>query len=238
MAFTTNNHATWRTLCHRQLPHIAEFACRAYLEGFVRLHMPLNHIPSPRELNQEITPASGWQVTRTQSRYMTRMEWFTALQNRQFPITGYIRGTNELDFTPEPDIFHDVFGHQPYMTLPDFTELFDLFAQGYKKCQTDQHRRDLGRLAWFGYEFGLMRENGELKAFGAGLLSSFGEIQNLHAPHILKKPFTVEGVLQGAKPDGTRTGDRVTGVTMNNELFVLESLAHYKQELTRYLSRL
>ncbi len=169
---------------------------------------------------------------------MTCLEWFTALTRRHFPITGYTRAQEELDFTPEPDIFHDIFGHQPFMTLPLYTEIFDMFGVAYAKAKTDQQKRDLGRLAWFGYEFGLVRENGELKAFGAGLLSSFSEIQNVNASSVLKRPFRVEDVIAGKKPDSRREGDRVYGVVENTELFVLDSLEHYKKELARYFKSL
>jgi len=238
VTFTTNQHHIWEILFERQMPNVAKFACREFLEGFELLQLSPKQIPSLTQLNRQITPRTGWTVTRTNSRYMTRAEWFTALSRKHFPITGYIRTQAELDFTPEPDIFHDVFGHQPFMTLPKYVEIFDLFGQAYKKAKTDQQKKDLGRLAWFGYEFGLIQENGELKAFGAGLLSSLSEIQSIDSPDIIKRPFVVEDVIAGRKPDGHREGDRVYGVTENTELFVLDSLDHYKRELTRYFQSL
>ena len=166
------------------------------------------------------------------------MEWFTALSNKEFPITSYIRDQKELDFTPEPDIFHDIFGHQPFMCIPEYVEIFNMFASAYSKTKTDQQRRDIGRLAWFGYEFGLIKEEDEIKAFGAGLLSSFSEIQNINSDSIPKKQFSIENVLAGHKPGGNRIGDRVYGVTENTELFVFNSLNHLKSELARYFDSL
>lgn len=238
MNFTADQHHTWELLFKRQVPLAQHFASSHFHKGFKLLQMASDHIPSLTQLNTQITPRTGWTVTTTQSRYMTRQEWFTALIHRQFPITTYIRNQSELDFTPEPDIFHDIFGHQPFMTLPEYTEIFDTFGVAYAKATTDQQKRNLGRLAWFGYEFGVIREHGQLKWFGAGALSSFSEIQNLANPAIPKKPFTIANVIAGHKPDGKRVGDRVYGVTKNSELFVFDSLDHLKSELDRYFATL
>ncbi len=234
MRFSKRDHQTWFILFARQLTNVERFACQEFKEGFAKLNLSPNRIPTLADLNQRITPTTGWKVTRTPSRYMTRQEWFTAFTRKEFPITGYIRGSNELDFTPEPDIFHDVFGHQPFMTLPQYVEIFEMFALAWPKAKSELQRRAIGRLAWFGYEFGLIREEGKLKAFGAGLLSSFSEIKNIADPKIPKREFTVENVIQGHKPDGTRVGDRVYGVTENTELFVFGSLNHLKSELASY----
>lgn len=238
MKFSKQDHQTWSTLFARQHQNVEKFACQEFKDGFTKLNLTADKIPSLLELNCKITPRTGWKVTRTTSRYMTRKEWFTALTRKQFPITGYIRSQAELDFTPEPDIFHDVFGHQPFMTLPQYVEIFDMFATAWPKAKTDEQKRDIGRLAWFGYEFGVIKEKGKPKAFGAGFLSSFSEIQNITNKQIPKKEFTVENVIAGHKPDGTRVGDRVYGVTKNSELFVFDSLDHLKSELRRFFNTL
>lgn len=227
MAFSEEQHAVWRDLYARQLPNVQQFACRDYLRGFDLLALPAASIPQLKDLNAVITPRTGWSTVRTQVRYSDAVPWYHHFAKRQFLITDYMRGRHEMDFTPEPDMFHDIFGHLPFMTLPDYTALQDLFAPAFLRA-TDAQRETIKRLAWFSTEFGLIREEGQLKIFGAGLISSFGEIQHVMAGKTPVRPFTVANVI----------GYEKAIYTFNEVLFVIESMDVLKAELATYFDTL
>ncbi|HET7010364.1 MAG TPA: hypothetical protein VFI11_06280, partial [Anaerolineales bacterium] len=165
MNFTEDQHRIWATLFARQLPKVQQYACREYLEGFELLGMAADRIPSLAELNLAITPRTGWRTSRTPVRYSDAAPWYKAFARRIFLVTDYMRDWKELDFTPEPDMFHDIFGHLPFMTLPRYTALQDMFAPAFHRAGPEE-RENIKRLAWFSTEFGLIREVGMIKVFG------------------------------------------------------------------------
>jgi phenylalanine-4-hydroxylase len=227
MAFSEEQNAVWRDLYERQLGNVQQYACEEYLRGFELLRMSPDRIPQLSELNAVITPRTGWRTVRTVVRYSDAVPWYHHFARRQFLITDYMRGRPEMDFTPEPDMFHDIFGHLPFMTLPEYTALQDLFAPAFLRA-TPQQREDIKRLAWFSTEFGLIRENGELKIFGAGLISSFGEIQHVMAGKTPVRPFSVANVIAYEKAI----------YTFNEVLFVIESIDALRVELEQYFQSL
>ncbi|MBI3158251.1 MAG: amino acid hydroxylase [Chloroflexi bacterium] len=221
--FAPELHEVWAALYARQLPNVQRYACRAYQEGLDVLGLPADRIPTLAELNARITPPTGWRAVRTTVRYSDAVPWYHHFARRQFLITDYMRSWEELDFTPEPDMFHDIFGHLPFMALPDYTALQEMFAPAFLRAD-DARREDIKRLAWFSTEFGLIREDGEIKVFGAGLISSFGEIHNVVSGGVPLLPFTLENVLRHDKAI----------YSFNSTLFVIESLDALKAELARY----
>lgn len=223
MEFTREQNEIWSTLCKRQLPKVQKYACRAYLEGFNHLGLPGDRIPSLRQLNDAITPRTGWKAVRTQVRYSEATPWYRAFAKRHFLVTDYMRTWDELDFTPEPDMFHDIFGHLPFMTLPRYTRLQEMFAPAYHRADAEA-REHIKRLAWFSTEFGLIRENGEIKVFGAGLLSSSGEMEHVLNGKVPLVPFTVENVIQYDKAIWS----------YNEALFVFDSLECLAAELRSF----
>lgn len=225
LAFNAEQHSVWRDLYSRQVPNIGKYACAAYLQGFDILGLPQDRIPQLNALNAVITPRTGWRTVRTTVRYSDAVPWYHHFARRQFLITDYMRGRHEMDFTPEPDMFHDIFGHLPFMALPEYTELQDLFAPAFLRADPVQ-RENIKKLAWFSTEFGLIRENGELRVFGAGLLSSFGEIQHVMAGNTPVRKFTIENVM----------GYEKAIYSFNEVLFEFESIEALKTELLRYFA--
>lgn len=223
MQFTLEQHEIWRTLYHRQLPRVQKYACREYLEGLDILNLPGDRIPSIRYLNARITPCTGWRVVRTKVRYSDAVAWYRHFARREFLVTDYMRTWDELDFTPEPDMFHDIFGHLPFMVLSRYTELQDLFAPAFQCANTEQ-RENIKRLAWFSTEFGLIEQDGQIKIFGAGLLSSSGEMENVLSGNVPLLPFKLETIFEFDKAIWS----------YNRQLFVFESLEALKAELKRY----
>jgi phenylalanine-4-hydroxylase len=227
MEFTSEQHKIWQTLYRRQLPRVEKYACREYLEGFDILELPADQIPGLDFLNGRITPRTGWSTVRTKIRYSDAVQWYRHFACREFLVTDYLRDWGELDFTPEPDMFHDIFGHLPFMVLPAYTELQDLFAPAFHRANPEQ-RENIKRLAWFSTEFGLIREAGEVKIFGAGLISSSGEMEHVLAGNVPLLPFKVETIINYDKAIWS----------YNQQLFVFDSLADLKDELQWYFDSL
>jgi len=221
--FTRDQHRLWATLMEKQLPQVEKWGCEDFLEGLARIDFPRDRVPTLDHLNSKITPQSGWKVLRTKVRYTDSTPWYQHFARREFIITDYLRSWDEFEFTHEPDMFHDIFGHLPFYTLPGYGELVDLFPPAFFRANEEQ-RENIKRLAWFSYEFGLLREKGELKIFGTGILSSIGEIAHVALGKTPVLPFTIENVLQRDK----------SLYDYNDELFVFDSVEELKAELKRY----
>jgi len=132
-----------------------------------------------------------------------------------------------MDYTPEPDMFHDIFGHLPFLTLRPYTELLDIFTKAYFSV-SENKKDEIKRLGWFTYEFGLIKERGVIKVFGTGILSSKGEIEHVMAGKTPIRPFSVKNVLKRNKAIDT----------FNRVLFVFDSLDLLKKELSDYFSKI
>jgi phenylalanine-4-hydroxylase len=197
--FTPEQQKTWAELYRRQLPRVEKWAASEYLEGFSLLDMPSEGIPSLEYLTSKIDPPTGWKVVRTHTRYSDADEWYDQMIQKNFIVTDYMRSWEELDWTPEPDMFHDIFGHLPYFTLPRYTEMFELFAPAYLAASNDNQREAVRRLAWFSTEFGIKIENGEKKIFGTGLMSGGDEMDKVMEPDFPLIPFSVENVISKHK---------------------------------------
>lgn len=221
--FNPDQHAIWRTLFQRQLPEVEKYACSDFHQGFKTLQLPEDHIPTIAHLNAQITPHTPWKTVRTDVRYTDAVPWYNHFARREFLITNYLRSRDELDFTPEPDMFHDIFGHLPYMTLPHYTALQDMFAPAFLRAN-DEQRVNIKRLAWYSTEFGLIREDGELKIFGTGLISSYGEMEHVLAGKTPIKSFTIKNVIEIPK----------TIFNYNPVLFEFDSIDALKTELKSY----
>jgi phenylalanine-4-hydroxylase len=134
-----------------------------------------------------------------------------------------MRSWEEVKWTPELDMFHDIFGHLPLMTLPHYTELQDMFAPAFLAAD-DEQRENIKRLTWFSTEFGLIRENGDLKIFGAGLISGNDEMANVVEANVPIQEFTIENVIRFDKALWQQ----------NSILFVFDSVEQLVAELRRY----
>jgi phenylalanine-4-hydroxylase len=213
----------WQELYRRQLSRVKQHACQEYLDGFEILDLPEDRVPDLDFLNEKMIPRTGWKVVRTAVRYSDAVAWYAHFARKQFLVTDYMRTWDELDFTPEPDMFHDIFGHLPFMVLPGYTDLQELFAPAFHSASPSQ-KEDIKRLAWFSTEFGLIRENGAIKIFGAGLISSAGEMENVLAGKVPLLPFKAETIVNFDKAMWS----------FNHQLFVFDSLEELKGELRRY----
>lgn len=224
--FNQDQHDIWKTLYNRQAPQVLKYACKEYLEGAEIIKLPGDGIPSIKWLNERITPRTGWRTVRTVVRYSNAVQWYAHFAKKQFLVTNYLRSREEMDFTPEPDMFHDIYGHLPYFVIPRYVEIQEMFAPAFHKATTDEQREGIKRLAWFSTEFGLIRENGELKVFGTGLISSKAEMEHVLAGKTPLLPFKANTIINFEKAIWS----------FNQQLFVFESLEALKDELAGYFA--
>jgi phenylalanine-4-hydroxylase len=197
-AYSAEQHEVWAELVNRQMPTLREHACREYLEGFEAIGLQNDRIPNLAQISKRLEPRTGWNSTPV-SGFLPADAFFEMLAARRFPTTTWLRDRNSLAYTPEPDIFHDVFGHVPMHAHPVFAD----FLQQYGKVCAGLHDGDalerMGRLFWFTVEFGVIRQAGKLKIYGSGLISSHGEanyvlqVENGGGPEI--RDFNLDQVL-------------------------------------------
>jgi phenylalanine-4-hydroxylase len=178
ISFSDEQHAIWADLfAGIYQPHLLEHICHEYKTGLGLLDLDPRRIPTVAHLNERITPHTGWRIERTAVRYTPADDWYVKFARRIFLITDYLRTREQMIFTPEPDMFHDIFGHLPYLTLDFYARLEDKFAPAYQKA-TPTEREVIKRLAWYSTEFGLVMEDNRIKVFGAGIISGRAELAN------------------------------------------------------------
>lgn len=174
--FTADQHAIWADLfdgIHQ--PYLLEHLCQEYHRGLELLELDPRHIPTVAHLNGHITPRTGWRVERTVVRYTPADDWYKKFAQRVFLITDYLRTRDQMEFTPEPDMFHDIFGHLPFLTQKFYADIEDKFAPAYMKAAQEE-REVIKRLAWYSTEFGLVVQDNRFKVFGAGIISGRKEL--------------------------------------------------------------
>ena len=193
--YTFDQHAVWAELVRRRMPQLAEHACAEYLDGFQQIGLREDTIPNLAEVNKRLGPRTGWNATPV-SGFLPPDAFFEMLAARQFPTTTYLRGRESMEYTPEPDIFHDVFGHVPMHAHPVFADFLQHYGKVCAGLMGDKDKLErMGRLFWFTVEFGVIRQKGEIKLYGSGLISSHGESNHViqGGPEI--RDFNLEQVL-------------------------------------------
>lgn len=173
VAYTEAENAVWTELFNRQMQLLSNRACKEYLDGIKALGLTANHIPQIPEVNERLRSLSGWEVAPVPA-LIDFQAFFELMANKKFPAATFIRTKEELDYLQEPDIFHEIFGHCPLITLPVYGDFMHEYAKlGLKANHKD--RVMLARLYWFTVEFGLIQTNEGMRIYGGGILSSFGE---------------------------------------------------------------
>jgi phenylalanine-4-hydroxylase len=176
ISFSGEQHAIWADLyagIHQ--PYLLEHLCDEYKMGLEMLQLDPRQIPTVAHLNEQITPRTGWHIERTVVRYTLADDWYRKFAQRVFLITDYLRTRDQMEFTPEPDMFHDIFGHLPFLTQKFYADIEDKFAPAYMKATTEE-REVIKRLAWYSTEFGLIVQDNRFKVFGAGIISGRKEL--------------------------------------------------------------
>jgi phenylalanine-4-hydroxylase len=208
--YSPENHQTWRTLYRRIRPRWEKYANRKFMEGVNNLMLDPEHVPKLDDVNRFLSPLTGFKA-KPVSGYIPAYLFFDCLRQREFPTTITVRDGQHLDYLPEPDIFHDVAGHVPMHTDPRFADVLVRFGEAAHTAallvqkigdeadrvhQAESIIRAMARFFWFTIEFGLMRQDEQLKAYGSGLLSSYGELEySIESPDVQRYPIQLEWVI-------------------------------------------
>lgn len=187
----------WNKLYTRQYPRITDRTCAWWLEGHDLLGLTADRVPEGEYLDRVFQNRTNWDLLSTDVQYSDGQSWFEHLQKRVFLITEYIRGKDSLDYTPLPDIFHDVFGHLPMQIHQRYADLTEEYANLQLECPPDT-RKGLGSIWWYTIEFGMIKEKGKIKAFGTGLMSSYGEFDHAFSNNMIRRPFNPVDIAQHA----------------------------------------
>ncbi|RIK29961.1 MAG: hypothetical protein DCC56_11335 [Anaerolineae bacterium] len=174
--FSAEQHAIWADLyagVHQS--YLLEHICTEWKRGMELLELDPKGISTVAHMNERITPRTGWRIERTVIRYTLADDWYKKFAQRVFLITDYLRTRDQMEFTPEPDMFHDIFGHLPFLTQEFYARIEDKFAPAYMKA-TQEEREVIKRLAWYSTEFGLVVQDNRFKVFGAGIISGRKEL--------------------------------------------------------------
>jgi phenylalanine-4-hydroxylase len=172
--FSAEEHGVWDTLFARQAAMLPGRASTAFLRGIDVLRLEKPGIPDFAELNQRLMAATGWQVVAVPG-LVPDAVFFEHLAHRRFPSGNFIRRADQLDYLEEPDVFHDVFGHVPMLADPIFADYMQAYGKGGLRSLSFGALHKLARLYWYTVEFGLVREEGGLRIYGAGIVSSYAE---------------------------------------------------------------
>jgi phenylalanine-4-hydroxylase len=225
--YTPEETRIWREVSPKLDELHRNHACAMYLQAKRDLAIKQNQIPQlrhlserlRRETNMHLVPAEGALPYRTFYEYIGK---------RGFPVTQFIRHGSHPEFTPEPDMIHDCLGHVPPLMNQDYAELLTLVGKAVSATQKGDQVLHLKRFSWFSIEFGLMEEGGETKVFGAGILSSTGEIPySLFSKEVTRRPFVTDVVIN-TDYDPSR---------MQNNLFIAPSLPFLRRELEGLVRR-
>ena len=194
-AYTAADHSTYRRLYERQSALLPGLASEAFIAALPSLGIK-DHIPRFEEINERLRPATGWEIVGVPG-LIPEVPFFTLLAHRKFPVTDWIRTPAEFDYIVEPDIFHDLFGHVPLLFNPVFADYVQRYGEGGLRAAGLGACELLSRLYWYTIEFGLIREAGGLRAYGAGILSSAGELDYaVRSPVPQRRPLQLERTMR------------------------------------------
>lgn len=195
--YTKEDVKVWRTLFERQIENLQDKACGDYLQCLNDMSEVLNSdmIPNFEELNEWLGKRTGWQIEVVPGMIPVD-EFFELLSQKKFCSSTWLRSWEQLDYLEEPDMFHDIFGHIPLLANPVFSEFVHEFAKiGKEAIGNEEKLIQLQRLYWFTIEFGLMKENDQLKIYGAGIISSFGESKTSIAGDMSHHEYNIDQIL-------------------------------------------
>jgi phenylalanine-4-hydroxylase len=222
--YTEEEHAVWRAVWEKLAPVHARHACRAYREAHARLALDPRRIPQLADVNPALKARTGFQMVPVAGLVTSRV-FLGQLGQGTFLSTQYIRHASRPLYTPEPDVVHELIGHAASLGDPDLAGLNRLFGQQAASA-SDQDITVLERLYWYTLEFGLVEEDGEPRAYGSGLLSSFGELGRFETEAFVK-PFDPDEA--AARPYDPTDYQAV--------LYQVPSLAELRRTLTDWLGR-
>jgi len=177
--YTDREHQVWSVIWRALRPAHQQHACAEYLKAIEQLNFSDDRIPQLREVNERVRAISGFRLEPVAGLVQPRV-FLENLADGVFLCTQYIRHHSTPLYTPEPDVVHEIVGHGVTLACPQLAELNRLFGEAVKRTTSADKLEQLSRVYWFTIEFGVLRQNGSIKAYGTGLLSSAGEMEEMH----------------------------------------------------------
>jgi phenylalanine-4-hydroxylase len=223
--YNEDEQGIWRHVAARLEELHEKHASPFYLRAKRDLGISNDRIPQLSEMNRRLKELTNFRLAPIEGLVNTRafLSW---LSWRTMLSTQYIRHHSRPEYTPEPDIVHEAIGHIPMFTNPNFADYSQFIGHG-ARIATDEQIEELGRLYWFTVEFGLVEHEGEVKAYGAGLLSSFGELEYAFSDEVERRPFDLEQVINTP----------YNYSDMQKVLYVIPSYAELKEVTRNYIAR-
>jgi phenylalanine-4-hydroxylase len=221
--YNDEEQGIWRHVAGKLEELHQKHASPFYLRAKRDLGITTERIPQLTEMNRRLKELTGFRLAPIEGLVETR-GFLTWLSYRTMLSTQYIRHHSRPDYTPEPDIVHEAIGHIPMFTNPSFADYSQFVGIGAKMA-TDEQLEELGRLYWFTVEFGLVQDGDAVKAYGAGLLSSYGELEHAFSNEVERRPFDLEQVIN----------HDYTYSDMQPVLYVIPSYAELKEVTKRYI---
>jgi phenylalanine-4-hydroxylase len=201
--YTAEEQGVWRTVCRELAPKHERYAVAEFRDAVDRVALPCDHVPNLDEVSTRLRPLTGWRYAPAAG-LVPLDEFYGALAERVFHSTQYVRHPAVPLYTPEPDIIHEVIGHGHLLATPTFGELHRLAGIAARRLKELENLRFLSKVFWFSIEFGIVVEDGEVRAYGAGILSSYGEIEEFrgmeHRPLDLVEMGTAEYDITAYQP--------------------------------------
>lgn len=224
--YNEEEQSIWRHVAERLEELHQRHASPFYLRAKRDLGISNDRIPQLTEMNRRLEELTNFRLAPIEGLVNTRafLSW---LSWRTMLSTQYIRHHSRPEYTPEPDIVHEAMGHIPMFTNPNFADYSQFIGHG-ARIATDKQIEELGRLYWFTVEFGLVEHEGDIKAYGAGLLSSYGELEHAFSDKVERRPFVLEEVIN----------HEYTYSDMQPVLYVIPSYAELKEVTRQYIAKL
>jgi len=225
--YTPDETRVWREVSPKLDELHVKHACQLYLTAKRELAINQAEIPQLRHLSERLARGTNMHLVPAEGALPYRI-FYQYIAERGFPVTQFIRHGSHPEFTPEPDMIHDCLGHVPQLMDHDYAELLTLIGKAVSATDRGEQVLALKRFSWFSIEFGLIADAGETKIFGAGILSSTGEIPySLFSSEVTRQPFVTETVIN-TDYDPSRMQDR---------LFIAPSLLFLRRELEALVRR-
>ena len=192
--YPQSDHENWKFLYDRQMKYLPGRVCQEYLDGVDVLNFTRDKIPALKDLSAVFKKTTDWRIARVPG-LIHEQNFFEMLREKIFPSTDYIRGKEELDYTPAPDCFHDMFGHMPLLTNPNFASFYQMFGEAALNAKGED-RKFLETFHWFTVEFGLIKQKEGMRIYGAGIISSKEEVRHALSDDVEVKEFIPEKLVQ------------------------------------------
>jgi phenylalanine-4-hydroxylase len=226
--YTPDDHRVWGEIFAKRMEQLAEFGSEVFLSGSRAINLRPDCVPPLMDVNSRLKALTGWSSHGVPG-YIPAKAFFAFLAQRQFPTTVTVRPRSMMNYLPEPDIIHDVFGHVPLHADPVFADFLQTYGKAALHTNDPNHTERLARLFWFTVEFGLIREGGKIKLYGSGLISSEGEGHHaLESPRVDRRPFDMETVC-----DTSFEIDHYQPI-----LYVLDSFEQLRDAMMMYAERI